>query len=181
MAQKKRSRASVKSKRAGRGSSELENYERAVEGLERALKSFHKGDIERAKEQLEKLRENHRNELELMDRVQSYLTACEARLAPTRRPKSPEEWVTQGIFELNAGNGKDAIKAFTKALEEHPDKAHVNYCLAAAHAAAGDASESAKHLKAAIGSDPTVRIRAKSDQDFASVRDSDEVASLLSA
>lgn len=181
MAQKKRSKASVKSKRAGRGSSELENYEKALEGLERALKSLHKGDLEKAKEQLEKLRDGNANELELMDRVSSYLKVCEDRLAPTRRPKSAEEWVTQGLLELNAKNSKEAIKAFTKALEEHPDQAHVNYCLAAAHAVSGDSAEAARHLKSAIASDPTVRIRAKSDQDFASVRESDEVAALLSA
>ena len=181
MAQRKRSQASVKGKRAGRGSAELESYQKALDGLERALRSLYKNEIEKAKEQLERLRDNHGSEQELMDRVHSYLAVCEQRMAPVVRPKTAEEIVTQGVMELNAGNLQEAIKCFTKGLEQLPDDPHIQYCLGAAHARAGDAGEAAKHLRLAIQRDPTTRIHVKNDRDFASVLQSDEIVAALSS
>ncbi|HSF18678.1 MAG TPA: tetratricopeptide repeat protein [Vicinamibacteria bacterium] len=180
MPQKKRSKASVRSKRAGRGSAELENYQKALDGLERALRSLYKDEVEKAKEQLERLRDSFGSEQELMDRVQSYLVVCERKMAPPARPKSSEELVTQGVFELNGGNTQEAIKCFTKGLEQLPDDPYIRYCLGAAYARAGDAAEAAKHLRLAIQRDPTSRIHAKSDRDFASVLGSEEIAAALS-
>ena len=179
MAQKKtRSKASVKGKRAGRGSGELERYDKALEGMERALKLLYKGDIEKAKASFEELRSGTQ-ENELKDRLKSYIAVCEQRLAPQRRPKTAEEMATQGILSLNAGDAKDAIKHLTKALESDPKSAHIHYCLAAAYARSGDAAATASHLKTAIDADPTSRIHAKADADFSSLRESGPVAALL--
>jgi tetratricopeptide (TPR) repeat protein len=179
MAQKKsRSKASVKSKRAGRGSGELERYEKALESMERGLKSLYKGDVDKAKTLFEELL-NQTEENELRDRLKSYLNVCEQKLAPQRRAKNAEELVTQGILALNTGDSKEAIKLLTKALESEPKSAHVNYCLAAAYARSGDAASTADHLKKAIEADPTSRIHAKADADFTALRDAGPVAALL--
>ncbi len=178
MAQKKIRGRGTK-KRAGRGSSELQRYEKALEGLERAMKSMYKGDVERAKEHLLRLQEAHANETELMERVRSYLVVCERHLSPQRRPKSAEEYVTAGVMHHNEDDFPQAIKQLTKALEMEPKSPHAAYCLAAAHARTGDASSTARILKQAIQTDPNNRVYANSDHDFDGVRDEREVASLL--
>lgn len=176
MAQKT-TRAKGAKKKAGRATSE--RYQKALEGLERALKSLYKGDVDRAKEQLEKLQETHPEETEIMDRVRSYLIVCERRLSPQRRPKTAEEFANAGVMALNERDPQQAIKHLTKALELEPKNAYVQYCLAAAHAHSGDASTTARHLKQAISGDPSARVHAKADRDFATVRESPEVAALL--
>ncbi len=178
MAQKKIRRKGTK-KRAGRGSSELQRYEKALEGLERAMKAMYKGDVERAKEQLLRIQEAHANETELMDRVRSYLVVCERQLSPQKRPKSAEEYVTAGVMHHNEDDFPQAIKQFTRALEMEPKNPHAAYCLAAAHARTGDASSTARILKQAIQTDPYNRVYANSDHDFDGVRESREIESLL--
>lgn len=176
MAQKTRRPKGAKSKLA-RGSSE--RYEKALDGLERAVKALYKGDADKAKEQLERLLESYPEEKELLDRIHTYLLMCETRLSPQRRPKTAEEWVTAGVIALNEGDASQAIKHLSKALDLEPKNPHIQYCLASAHALSGDAASTAKFLKQAIHEDPTVRVHVKNDADFANVRDSSEVASLL--
>lgn len=180
MAQKKaRSRAGVKARKAGRGAGEIERYEKALEAFERAIKVLYKGEADKAKEQLEKLKESHADEVELVDRVNAYLAICERKLSPARKPKTTEEMVTQGVLLHNAGDSQQAIKVLSKALEMEPSNPYIAYCLAAAHARAGEASEAAKHLKQAIQADSTSRIHALADEDFASIRDRSELAAVL--
>lgn len=180
MAQRKtRSSAAVQAKRARRGAGEIERYEKAVESFERALKALYKGEADKAKEQFERLRDTHGDETALMDRVRAFLAVCERKLAPSRKPKNTEEMVTYGIMLHNEGDSQQAIKMFSKALEQDPANPHIAYCLAAAHARLGDAASTAKHLREAIQADRTSRVQALSDEDFARVRDESEVAALL--
>jgi tetratricopeptide (TPR) repeat protein len=164
-------------KKLGRATSEP--YQKALEGFEKAVKALYKGDPAKAKEQLEHLQETYPAEKELMDRVRSYLIVCDQRLSPQRRPKTGEEFVNAGVISLNDGDHSQAIKHLTKALELEPKNANIQYCLAAAHALSGDAPATAKLLKQAIGSDPTARVHARVDEDFARVWDDAEVAVLL--
>ncbi len=177
MAQRTTRSKGAKGKKAGRAMSE--RYQKALESLERALKALYKGDPGKAKEHLEKLQETYPEERELMDRVHSYLLVCETQLSPQRRPKNAEEMVNAGVMSLNGGDAAQAVKHLSKALDLEPKSAHIHYCLAAAHARSGDASTTAKHLKQAISADPSSRFHAKTDDDFAGVRDTAEVAALL--
>ena len=177
MAQRTTRAKGAKGKKAGRAMSE--RYQKALEGLERALKALYKGDPGKAKEHLAKLQENYPEERDMMDRVRSYLLVCEKQLSPQRRPKDAEEMVNAGVMSLNEGDAAQAVKHLSKALDLAPKSAHIQYCLAAAHARSGDASTTAKHLKQAISADPTSRFHAKTDDDFAGVRDTAEVAALL--
>ncbi|GMR21794.1 MAG: hypothetical protein BMS9Abin37_0110 [Acidobacteriota bacterium] len=167
----------AKGKKAERAVSE--RYQKALDGLERAMKALYKDDPAKAKEHLEKLQESYPEENEMMDRVHSYLLVCEQRLSPQRRPKNAEEMANAGVMALNEGDAAQAIKHLSKALELEPESAHIHYCLAAAYALAGDASTTARHLKQAISADPSSRFHAKTDEDFVGVRDAAEVAALL--
>ena len=179
--QKTRSKGRAKTKKQARGSGELERYHKALEELERALKSLYKGDADKALTLLQRLEENHPGELELMDRVRSYVRVCEQQLSSAKRPKTAEEMVTLGIIHLNDGDTSGAIKHLLKAAEMEPKNGHVHYCLAAAYARSGDAMSSAKYLKQAIQEDPTSLVSARSDTDFDRVRDEREVAAIIAS
>jgi tetratricopeptide (TPR) repeat protein len=180
MAQKKiRPKAAVKSKRAARGAGEIEHFAKAIDGLEKAIRALYKGEFDKAKEQLERLKEGYADEGALMDRVTTYLAVCERKLAPQKRPKSTEEMITYGVMLHNDGDSREAIKMLGKALEADPSNSHIEYCLAAAHAKIGDGTATARHLRQAIQADPLSRIHARADDDFAPVRHTSEVVALL--
>lgn len=177
MASKATRSKDAKEKRTKSGAAE--RYQKALEGYDRGIKALHKGDPAKAKEQFDKLLQTYPEEKELMDRVRSFVTVCETRMAPQRRLKDAEEMINAGVVSLNDGDPHQAIKHLTKAAELEPKNSHAQYCLAAAYAVCGDATASARHLKLAISGDPSTQIHAKADEDFASVRSSADVASLL--
>ncbi len=55
------------------------------------------------------------------------------------------------------------------------------YCLAAAHARAGDIAAALKALRSAISASPANRAQARSDSDFDSIRDEDDFVALVYA
>ncbi|MGH9335361.1 MAG: tetratricopeptide repeat protein, partial [Vicinamibacteria bacterium] len=84
------------------------------------------------------------------------------------------------IMLHNDGDAQQAIRMLSRALESDPTNAHIEYCLAAAHAKIGDGAATAKHLRQAIQADPLSRIHARMDEDFAPVRYQSEISALLS-
>ncbi len=180
MPQKKtRSKPGAKGKHGGRGAGEMETYQKAVDAFERAVKTLYKGEFDKAKEQFESVLQSFPDESDLMDRLHTYIAVCERKLAPQKRPKSTEEMVTQGVMLLNEGDTAQAIKVLGKALEAEPSNPHIEYCLAAAYGRAGEAADSARHLKLAIAADPTSRFHAQTDDDFAPVKNRSEITALL--
>ena len=177
MAKKTTQSKAAKNKKKAGGSNVSDN--KAVDGLEKAIKALYKGDAERAKEQLDQLVDSYPDEKDLLERVDSYLKICARRLAPQHRPNSAEEMVNYGVMYLNEGDAEEAIKHLSEAIALEPTSSHVQYCLAAAHALSGDAQASAKYLQQAIDSDPTSRFHARGDEDFNSVRREAAVAALL--
>ncbi len=169
-------------KKSARGSEEAALYTKAVEAYERAVKTLHKGDLERARGQFETITSNYANETELADRARAHLDVCERQLqkGKTFRPKDFESSVTYGVFLHNQGDFQGAVESLAKAVEINSKSDHANYCLAAAYARIGDNRGAVRHLKRAIGSDPYNRVLAMTDKDFDSMRSDPTLAQILS-
>ncbi len=177
-----RSNRGSRKKTSARGSEEAALYTKAVEAYERAVKTLHKGDLERARGQFETITSNYPQETELADRARAHLDVCERQLqkGKTRKPKDFESSVTYGVFLLNQGDFQGAVESLAKAIEMNPKSDHAHYCLAAAYARIGDNRGAVRHLKRAIGSDPYNRVLAGTDKDFDSVRSDPTFAQVLS-
>ncbi len=146
----------------------------AVRVFEQALKIFNRHDFAAAKTAFENLLEKFGDQLEVVARARTYLTICEQRLARAPSvPRSPDALYNQGVFELNKGNVKEAINLFDKALRGAPQADHVFYSLAAAHARMNNAAKAMDALRRAIALRPLHRSHARSDLDFAFLRDNE--------
>jgi Tfp pilus assembly protein PilF len=184
MAQKKTASRSKKStsRKKPRGSGEAsERYSKAVAMFERAVKTLHKGDVDKARDHFEAVISNFAEERELADRVQSYIAVCDRKTEARRTytPKDFESIVTRGVFLHNKGNYQGAINSLEKAVEMEPKNDHAHYCLAASYARMGDARAATRHLKRAIGADSYNRVLAISDTDFDSLRSDPTLIQLL--
>ncbi|HEY7546785.1 MAG TPA: tetratricopeptide repeat protein, partial [Blastocatellia bacterium] len=148
--------------------------EAAVRAFEQALKVFNRHDFTQAKSAFENLLEKFGDQLEVVARARTYLTICEQRLARAPSvPRGPDALYNQGVFELNKGNIKEAINLFDKALRGDPQADHVFYSLAAAHARINNSTKAMEALRRAIAIRPLHRSHARSDLDFAILRDNE--------
>jgi tetratricopeptide (TPR) repeat protein len=152
----------------------------ALELYERAVKALGRKDFDRASELLDELIEGHPEERDLLERARAFRLLCErSREKRSSRPKSFEDLLNYGVFLHNRGDFEGAIKHLQQAADIHPRNEHVLYCLAAAHARAGDNTAAIKALKSAISVSPANRAQARSDSDFDAIRDEADFVSLV--
>jgi tetratricopeptide (TPR) repeat protein len=105
---------------------------------------------------------------------------CErARATRPARPKTFEELLNYGVVLHNRGEFSLAVKYLSQAVEMHPRNENALYCLAAAHARAGDATAALKALRSAIHSGPASRAQARQDPDFEPLRGESEFQALV--
>jgi tetratricopeptide (TPR) repeat protein len=170
-------------KKLAKKSSKPEGYGKAVEAFEKALRVLHRGDLDRARGQFETIASEIQGEPELADRAQAYMAICDRqrKSKSSFAPRTFEEVVTYGVFCHNRGDYDRAIKYLSKAVDMEPKSDHAHYCLAAAYSRHGDSRDAARHLKQAVAENTYNRVLAKSDVDFAALRDEAEVSQLLAS
>lgn len=184
MPQKKtaaRSKSASSRKKPGRGTKDSEQYAKAVEAFERAVKNLRKGDFEKARSQFDSVASGFPEERELADRARMYLNICDRRLQSGRTysPKDFESTVAYGVFLHNRGDFDKAAEHLAKAVEMNPKSDHAQYCLAACYARIGDSRGATRHLKRAINVDPYNRVLALSDADFDALRSDPNLSQML--
>lgn len=153
-------------------------YQQALELFERAVKAMGKKDLERARDLLDKLLEEHGDQQELVERARAYRVMCDRGRRPPR-PRSFEELLNYGVVLHNRGDFPQAVRFLQQALAIHPRNEGALYCLAAAQARAGDASAALKALRSAIHANPATRAQARRDDDFEPLRGAAEFQALV--
>jgi tetratricopeptide (TPR) repeat protein len=151
----------------------------AVSSFEQGLKLFNKHDFAGARDSFERILQKFSEQAEIVVSVRRYLAICEQKLARTpSTPKNPDALYDQGVFELNRANVREAIQLFEKALKTQPNAAHILYSLAAGYARLENPRKALEVLRKAIQLQTVHRSRARSDQDFASLRNEEEFQNL---
>jgi tetratricopeptide (TPR) repeat protein len=137
----------------------------AVKNFALGARAFQRQNYERAKEIFEKLA--HGEVREVAERARVHLRLCEqklTRLGPP--PKTAEDYYTLGVGALNVRKVDEAIEHLNRAQKLEPEREHIRYTLAAAHALQGNVEVALEHLKAAIILRPANRIQVRHDEDF---------------
>jgi TolA-binding protein len=151
----------------------------AVSSFEQGLKLFNKHDFAGARDLFERILQKFSEQTEIVVSVRRYLAICGQKLARTpSAPKNPDALYDQGVFELNRANVREAIQLFEKALKVEPSAAHILYSLAAAYARLENPRKALEILRKAIQLQTVHRSRARTDQDFASLRNDEEFQNL---
>jgi tetratricopeptide (TPR) repeat protein len=141
-------------------------YLAALRDFEAAVRHFQKQKFDKAKEIFEKLASSPA--LDVAARARVHLQLCERKLSAQRAPaaKTAEEYYNLGVMELNVCSFDQAVEHLSKADKLAPNREHIRYVLAAAHALQGNTGAALEHLSAAISLRPENRIRARRDEDF---------------
>jgi tetratricopeptide (TPR) repeat protein len=153
-------------------------YQQALDLFERAVKALGKKDLDRARDLLDTLLEDHADQQELVERARAYRAMCDRSRRPAR-PRTFEELLNYGVVLHNRGDFAQAVRYFLQALEIHPRNENALYCLAAAQARNGDAPAALKALRSAIHASPQSRALARRDDDFEPLRGAAEFQALV--
>lgn len=153
-------------------------YQQALDLFERAVKALGRKDLNRARDLLDALVEDHADQQELVERARAYRAMCDRPRRPPR-PKTFEELLNYGVVLHNRGEFSQAVRYLQLALDIHPRNESALYCLAAAQARAGDPTAAIKALKSAIHANPASRAQARRDDDFEPLRAAAEFQALV--
>jgi tetratricopeptide (TPR) repeat protein len=140
-------------------------FKAALKSFTAAAHYFRKQNYSKAQELFEKVADSPAREL--AERARVHLVLCEQKLVrPAPAPKTAGEYYDLGVAELNARHLEVAIEYLNKADKSAPNREHIKYALAAAHAVQRNADVALEHLKAAIALRPGNRFQVRFDDDF---------------
>jgi tetratricopeptide (TPR) repeat protein len=142
-------------------------YEKALSAYADAMREFHKGRFDKAKELLTVFLEKYDTEKELVDRARMYLQMTEAKgKKETVSLKTVDDYIYYSIYKINMEAYEEALGLLEKALEMKEDEGRIFYLLANASIRLGKADEAMEYLKKAFQKDKFYRILAQNEIDF---------------
>ncbi len=157
-----------------------EAYLAAVRTYEQALTALQRRQIDKASAGFQQVIDDYPEERELHERCRLfYLQVCERESRPAPVPETLEERVYAATLALNAGSQEEAIRHLDAAVQQDPDSDHVQYMLAVAKAAGGDAQTAASHLLRSIELNPDNRFLAREEPSFELLRGDDAIQEAL--
>ncbi|MBU4494930.1 MAG: hypothetical protein KJ874_06460 [Acidobacteria bacterium] len=142
-------------------------FEKSMSLYEQAMRAFHKGGFDKAEELLAAFVENDSHEKELFDRAQLYLSICRGKKEKKELPlKTFDDYFNAGVYNINSGRFKEALKLLIKAAELKPKEGRAPYMMSLAAFKDGDEEGSLKHLQKAVQIDDFFKILAQNETDF---------------
>jgi len=147
-------------------------FEASLTKYTTAVETMQQGDFARAKQLLDEVHDESKNEPELADRAAIYSRICARKLdSGTVEANGTEELYRRSVFLLNAGALDEALQLLNRALADDPTSVDVLYVRACAWAKQGSAEKAVGDLRQAMAVDPKVRFQAVNDPDFERIRE----------
>jgi len=147
-----------------------DEYQKAFFAYTQAMRSFHKGDYEKAIELLKAFLDKYASEKELVDRAQIYLTICRAEQKKEKiQLKTFDDYYEYSVYRINQGDYEGALKLLEKALDMKPQEGKILYLMADAYCLMGQSEQCLENLKRAIQLDKYFSILAQNEADFESL------------
>ncbi len=144
-----------------------DSYEKALAAYGDAMREFHKGKLDKAKELIAAFLEKHNTERELVDRAKIYLQIVEDRgKKETVSLKTGDDYFHYAVYKINSCAYEEALQLLEKAAEMKEDEGRVCYLMADAYILLGKPDESMECLKKAFQKDKFYKTMAQNEMDF---------------
>ena len=147
-------------------------YQKALDEYSQAVKTLRQGDYQKAVEQLKDFIKKHGSEEEMVDRALIYIEIAQNSLDKKAVPlKTVDEFYQNGVYRLNTGEPKEAVKLFEKALEKDPKSGRAHFLLASAYCQLKEEDNCLDHLNKAVKLDPSYKTLAQNEAVFEPLRE----------
>jgi tetratricopeptide (TPR) repeat protein len=159
------------------------NFSSALKVYEAALKLMHAEAYEKAKAKFGELTQRFTDEMELLDRANVLIQACDQRIRDKRSPvpklKTADDYYEVAIGEMNNRRLDIARDHLNAALKRSPKADHVLYALAAVSALSEERDDALEYLKKSIQYRNQNRFLAVNDTDLESLFEDPEFSQLI--
>jgi outer membrane protein assembly factor BamD (BamD/ComL family) len=154
-----------------------ERHDAALEEYEKGIRLLQQKDYSKAALRFECVLQDYPNEAALGDRARTYLRIAKGEVSqrlPETQSKEPEKAYEIGVFLLNDGRFKDALKHLERAAEHDGSNEGVLIALASAQLQNGDRAAAIATLERAVEEQPEARYRVRVMSDFGSLTQDEE-------
>jgi len=154
----------------------------AVKILETAILAIKKQQYSKAKDILDKLKEEYSNDLEIRGKILTLIKICEKKMTKDEAPvcalstDDPAELYNLGVFCHNSREYQEALKCFEKGLKKSDSNLdYYYYAMASTKAGMKNFPGAAEDLKKAITISVENLYKAQNDPDFSKFREESEL------
>ena len=151
-----------------------ERHEAALEEYEKGIRLLQQKDYSKAALRFRAVIEEYPNEAALGDRARTYLRVAEGESAgrqPLTQSKDPEQSYEVGVYLLNDGQFKEALRHLERAAEHRGNDEGVLIALASAQLQSGDRAAAVSTIDRLLEVQPEARYRVRLMSDFQSLGD----------
>jgi len=139
---------------------------------EKALRLFHKKSYHKANAAFKQIIETYKDSefysvLEIQTRVKVHYTITQAQLHPVKiKLETMQDYVWEGVYQLNAGNTDKALELFSHAEKENHKDAYLYYLIAAAYLKKEDTANSLRYVEKCLKKDAYYKVIVYNEPDF---------------
>jgi predicted Zn-dependent protease len=139
---------------------------------EKALLLFHKKSFHKADAAFKQIIETYKDSefysvLEIQTRVKVHHAISQAQLHPmTIKLETMQDYIWEGVYQLNAGNTDKALELFNHAEKENNKDAYLYYLIAAAYLKKEDTVNSLRYVEKCLKKDAAYKVIVYNEPDF---------------
>ena len=158
-----------------------EYQQAAIEEYEKGLRLLHQKDFQKAIPRFQAVIDNWPDETGIGERARQFLSIARGEHSakkPARETRDPADCYAVGVYLLNDGEVKEAMRHLQRAVEHSPQDASVHVALAIAQLECGDKDGCLRSVAKAVELDPAQRVKLRNLTDFEDLEDEPEFAAL---
>lgn len=151
----------------------------------KGVEAFKKRECQQAVDIFTKIVETYKDTefysvTEIQARSQVYLRICDSRLNPVKLElQSEEDYLSDGLFLLNAGELDKALERFKYLEEKNYSDPYLGYLFSLVYARKEEPETCMEYLTAAIEKDEIYRVIAHNEPDFELMLEHEEFVELM--
>ncbi|MBN2399830.1 MAG: hypothetical protein JXI33_05750 [Candidatus Aminicenantes bacterium] len=139
---------------------------------EKALQLFHKKSYHKAEAAFKQIIETYKDSefysvLEIQTRVKVHYAIAQSQLRPaTVTLETMQDYIWEGVYQLNSGNTDKALELFNHAEKENQKDAYLYFLMAAAYVKNEDTANSLRYVEKCLKKDAAYKVIVYNEPDF---------------
>ncbi len=152
---------------------------------EKALQLFHKKSYHKAETAFKQIIDTYKDSefysvLEIQTRVKVHYAITQSQLRPaTVTLETMQDYIWEGVYQLNAGNTDKALELFNHAEKENQKDAYLYFLMAVVYMKKEDTANSLRYVDKCLKKDAAYKVIVYNEPDFESLLQDQDFLNLV--